>query len=78
MNDVGTRLGLPIRAFGNEAALDRWLELEPKPSSGFWMTIGKKGTEGAGISNKAVELCSSTVRAGALDAFAERGTHPSI
>lgn len=60
MNDDETRLGLPIRAFDDDAAFDRWLEAEPRTSPGFWMKIGKKGTTPAGISKAAaidVALC---------------------
>ena len=60
MSDVETRLGLPIRAFDDQGAFDRWLAAEPRTSPGFWMKIGKKGTDGAGISKAGaidVALC---------------------
>jgi len=38
------RAGLPILAFADAEALDRWLELQPASSPGMWIKFARKGS----------------------------------
>lgn len=38
------RAGLPIIAFNDRAALERWLEAQPANSSGLWIKLAKAGS----------------------------------
>lgn len=38
------RAGLPIVAFADAAALERWLELQPANSKGLWIKLAKAGS----------------------------------
>ena len=44
------RAGLPILAFGDRAALERWLEAQPADSPGCWIKLAKAGTGIASVS----------------------------
>lgn len=55
-----TRGGLPILLFADRAALEAWLERQPRGHSGIWLKLAKKGSGVASVSQKeAVEagLC---------------------
>ena len=39
------RAGLPILAFVDAQAFDRWLEMQPADSSGLWIKFAKKGSD---------------------------------
>lgn len=49
MADDETRLGLPIRAFDDPDAFERWLAAEPRTSSGIWLKLRKKGAAVDGV-----------------------------
>jgi 4-hydroxy-3-methylbut-2-enyl diphosphate reductase len=38
-----TRSGLPILAFADQAALERWLAAQPRAAKGVWIKFAKKG-----------------------------------
>ena len=42
--EVEERAGLPIVAFADAAALDRWLEAQPESSPGLWIKFAKAGS----------------------------------
>jgi uncharacterized protein YdeI (YjbR/CyaY-like superfamily) len=55
-----TRKGLPILAFSDAAALEAWLERQPRGHPGIWLKLAKKGSGIASVAQKeAVEagLC---------------------
>jgi uncharacterized protein YdeI (YjbR/CyaY-like superfamily) len=43
------RAGLPILAFADSAALDRWLEAQPEGSAGLWLKFAKAGSGVASV-----------------------------
>jgi uncharacterized protein YdeI (YjbR/CyaY-like superfamily) len=55
-----TRGGLPILHFADQAALEGWLERQPRDHAGIWLKLAKKGSAIGSVSQKeAVEagLC---------------------
>lgn len=46
------RAGLPIRAFAGQAALEAWLEEQPRDHPGIWLKIAKKGAGVASVTQK--------------------------
>jgi uncharacterized protein YdeI (YjbR/CyaY-like superfamily) len=45
-----TKAGLPILAFPDRAALERWLEQEGRSSQGIWLRLAKKESDFASVS----------------------------
>lgn len=43
------RAGLPILAFADAAALERWLALQPATSKGLWIKLAKAGSGHVGV-----------------------------
>jgi uncharacterized protein YdeI (YjbR/CyaY-like superfamily) len=43
------RAGLPILAFADARALERWLESRPADSKGFWLKLAKAGSGRVGV-----------------------------
>lgn len=65
------RAGLPIIAFSNVAALERWLELQPETSPGLWVKLAKAGSGIASVSkSEAIDaaLCHGWID-GQLDKY---------
>lgn len=47
--DRDTQAGLPILAFEDAAAFDRWLAAEPRATKGLWLRLAKKGSGVASV-----------------------------
>ena len=52
MADTEERLGLPIQAFDDADAFERWLAAEPRTSRGIWLKLRKKGAAVVGVSKR--------------------------
>lgn len=46
------RAGLPIMAFADEAALEAWLDEQPRDHKGIWLKLAKKGAGVASVTQK--------------------------
>ena len=67
------RAGLPILAFSDLAAMERWLEAQPAGSAGLWIKFAKAGSGIASVSKaEAIDaaLCHGWID-GQLDRFDE-------
>ena len=67
------RAGLPILAFADAGALERWLEAQPAGSPGLWIKLAKAGSGLAGVSKReAIDaaLCHGWID-GQLDRYDE-------
>ncbi|HEX7712344.1 MAG TPA: YdeI/OmpD-associated family protein [Sphingomonadaceae bacterium] len=65
------RAGLPILAFSDLAAMERWLEAQPAGSAGLWIKFAKAGSGIASVSKaEAIDaaLCHGWID-GQLDAY---------
>ncbi|HEX8468948.1 MAG TPA: YdeI/OmpD-associated family protein [Allosphingosinicella sp.] len=68
------RAGLPILAFADAAALERWLEAQPEGSAGLWIKFAKAGSGVASVSKaEAIDaaLCHGWID-GQLDKYDDR------
>ena len=67
------RKGLPILSFADSAALEAWLEEQPRNCSGIWLKLAKKGSGAASVSKaEAIDaaLCHGWID-GQLDGYDE-------
>ena len=68
------RAGLPILAFADAAALERWLEAQPEGSPGLWIKFAKAGSGIASVTKpEAIDLalCHGWID-GQLDRYDDR------
>ena len=68
------RAGLPIIAFADAEALDRWLEIQPEDAPGLWIKFAKAGSGIASVTKaEAIDaaLCHGWID-GQLDKFDDR------
>ena len=71
--DTETRGGLPILAFADRPAFERWLAAEPPTSKGLWLRLAKKGSGRASVTKaEAIDaaLCHGWID-GQLDRYDE-------
>jgi uncharacterized protein YdeI (YjbR/CyaY-like superfamily) len=69
-----TRKGLPILSFADAAALEAWLERQPRDSAGMWLRLAKKGSGVASVAKpEAVDaaLCHGWID-GQMDRYDEK------
>src|SRR5687768_14269481 len=64
------RAGLPILAFEDLAALERWLEAQPADSPGVWIKLAKAGSGIASISRQ--EAVDAALCHGWIDGQADK------
>jgi uncharacterized protein YdeI (YjbR/CyaY-like superfamily) len=65
------RAGLPILAFADSAALERWLEAQPEGSAGLWIKFAKAGSGLASVTKREaidIALCHGWID-GQLDKY---------